>query len=241
MRFVILILLILMSSTWLSGQNKIEYTPDFDFKEGLYIGFEDFKNNNPIPITHIVSDYDIRDEDYLQNVLSADTVVYFDNTYEERILAVTDLWGYCMQNRVFVGFGEKGSFNNPEFFDFYPLLSLGRVSFFTAYEQYYRTMNTAPSMGMGMGMGMVDPMWNNDMTVTETGQVQLMLDFDTGKILLVARGELGFAQPELVMHVLKRDPVLLEEYKVLSPREQKQKSMFYFRKFNERNPIYFPE
>ena len=241
MRFVILILLILMSSTRLSGQNKIEYTPDFDFKEGLYIGFEDFKNNNPIPITHIVSDYDIRDEDYLQNVLSADTVVYFDNTYEERILAVTDLWGYCMQNRVFVGFGEKGSFNNPEFFDFYPLLNLGRVSFFTAYEQYYRTMNTAPSMGMGMGMGMVDPMWNNDMTVTETGQVQLMLDFDTGKILLVARGELGFAQPELVMHVLKRDTVLLEEYKVLSPREQKQKSMFYFRKFNERNPIYFPE
>lgn len=245
MRFVTLILLVLMSSTWLSGQNKIEYTPNFEFKEGLYIGFEDFKNNNPIPITHVVSDFDIRDEDYLQNVLSADSVIYFDNMYEERRLAVVDLWGYCMQNRVFVGFGEKGSFNNPEFFDFYPLLSIGRVSFFTAYEQYYRMMNAGPNIGFGigagMGMGMRDPMWNNDMTVTETGQVQLMLDVDTGKILLVARGELGFADPKLVVHILQRDPVLLTEYNALSPKEQKQKSMFYLRKFNERNPIYFPE
>lgn len=78
------------------------------------------------------------------------------------------------------------------------------------------------------------------MTVTETGQVQLMLDYDSGKTLLVARGELGFAPPELVLHVLQRDPVLLEEYRLLNLRDQKQKSMFFLRRFNERNPISFP-
>ena len=223
------------------AQNMVEYVMGFELKEGVYVGFEDFKNNTPIPITHLVSEFDIRDQDYLQQVLRSDSIVFFDAMLEERKMATSDTWGYCSQNKVFVGFGERSSFNNPDFFDFYPLLSIGRVSFFTAYEEYFRTMNSVPGMGMGMGIGMVDPMWNNDMVVTEVGQVQLMLDYDTGKILLVARGELGFAEPELVRYILKRDPLLLEEYNSLSSKEQKQKSMFYFRKFNERNPISFPE
>lgn len=239
MRIVIKIALALFVCVSAYAQRIVEYSSDFVFKEGLYITFEDFKNNNPVPITHILSDYDIRDEDYLEQVLGEDSIIYFDNLYEERQLSVVKIWGFCVKNRVYIGFGASSSFDNPEFFDFYPLLNVGRLSFFTAYEQYYRTISTGPNVGMGVGF--YDPMFNNDMTVTETGQVQLMLDYDSGKTLLVARGELGFAPPELVLHVLQRDPVLLEEYRLLNPRDQKQKSMFFLRRFNERNPIYFPE
>jgi hypothetical protein len=215
----------------------VEYTPDFEFKDGLYLSFQDFKNNNPIPITHIVSEFDIRLPDYLDRVLEDDTVTYYDNLFEERSTAIEDLWGYAQRGKVFIAFGEEGSFNNPEFFSFYPLLSIGAVSFFSGVEAYYRTMNAGPNMGVGFA----DPMMNNTMTVTETGQVQLLLEFKTGKILLVGRGELGSAPIGLVQQVLAPDVVLATEFNALTQREQKQKGMFYLRKFNERNPIYFPQ
>ena len=230
----------LLISNLIFGQQKVQYSKDFTFQNGLYITFDDFKNNNPVPVTHILSDYDIRDSDYLEQVLQHDSVFYYDNLFEERSVAVQDLWGFCQQNRVFIGFGAESSIDNPEFFDFYPLINIGAVSFFTAYELYYSTMSPGPNMGVGIGGGMYDPMFDNTMTVTETGQVQLLLDFKTGKILLAKRGEMGHVPEELVMQILRDDPVIFEEYKALAPREQKQMGMFYIRKFNDRNPIYFP-
>lgn len=218
-----------------SGQRMVEYRPDFKFNDGIYISFEDFKNNNPIPVTHVISNYDIRESDYLEQVLMHDSVNYFDNLYEERKVATHELWGFCQRNRAFIGFGAEGSFNNPEFFDFYPLVSIGAISFFTAFESYYRTIGPSPMMGVGY-----DPMFDSQMTVTETEQVQLLLAFKTGKILLAKRGELGYIPTELVFHILQDDPVLLEQFRVLSGREQKQKGMFYIHEFNARNPIFFP-
>lgn len=230
------VVFVLLFPASLLGQGLVEYSKDFKFNNGLYITFQDFKNNNPIPLEYILSDFDIRDGNYLEQVLQSDTVVYFDNLYEERSVAVEELWGFCQQNRVFIGFGADQSANNPEFFDFYPLINIGAISFFTAYELYYNTLNTGPNMGMAI----YDPMYDNTMTVTETGQIQLLLEFKSGKVLLAKRGEMGYVPEGLVMQILQDDPVLLEEFKAISPREQKQMGMFYIRKFNDRNPIYFP-
>ncbi|MCB9185911.1 MAG: hypothetical protein H6601_04115 [Flavobacteriales bacterium] len=237
MGFLRVSILLMLFPTLMFGQQMVEYTKDFEFKDGLYITFLDFKNNNPIPLEYIVSDYDIRDADYLEQVLQNDSVVYYDNLYEERVIGVQQLWGFCQQGRVFIGFGAESTMNNPEFFDFYPLVSIGAISLFTAYETYYRTMSPGPNMGMG---GIYDPMYNNSMTVMETEQVQLMLEFKTGRLLLANRGEMGYLPPELVAQILKDDPVLLEEFNALSGRDEKQKGMFFIRRFNERNPIYFP-
>jgi hypothetical protein len=216
----------------------VQYTADFSFKDGLYIEFVDFKNNNPIPVTHIISDLDIRSVDYLEQVLQSDSVKYYDNLLEERSIAVNDLWGFCQKGRVFIGFGANSSYNNPAFFDFYPLINIGAISFFSAMESYYRTMSAGPNMGVGFR----DPMMMNDnMTVTESEQVQLLLHFETGKVLLAKRGELGSIPVELVSQLIKSDPAVLSEFESLSGRDQKQKGMFYIRKYNERNPIFFPE
>ncbi len=219
------------------GQEMVKYSADFTFDDGIYLSFEDFKNNNPIPVTHIVSHLDIRESDYLEQVLVYDSVVYYDNLYEERRASVEDLWGFCSRNRVFIGFGVSGSINNPEFFDFYPLLNIGAVSFFTAVESYYRTFSTGPNVGVGG----YDPMLDNQVTVTESEQVQLLLEFRTGKIILVGRGELASVPVDLVRQILQSDKPLLAEYDALSNRDKKQKGMFYLRRFNDRNPVYFPD
>ena len=237
-RFLFLLNTYLLIAIPCSAQNMVAYSSDYVFKDGLYISFQDFKNNNPIPITHILSDFDIRDPNYLDMILNQDSVVYYDNLFEERIIAVEDLWGFCKRNKVFIGFGEKSSFNNPAFFDFYPLMNIGAFSFFTAMESYYSTMSTTPSMGMGLGYR--DPMLNNDITVTESEQVQLILQFSTGKILLAKRGDMSHLPVDLVLQLIKPDGPLLTEFESLSLRDQKLKGMFFLRRFNERNAIYLP-
>lgn len=230
------VMLVLLMPTALLAQ-QVRYTTDFQFRDGLYISFDDFKNNNPIPITHIVSDYDIRNVNYLEQVLQEDSVLFYDNLFEERSMAVADLWGFCQKNRVFIGFGASSSFDNPEFFDFYPLVNIGAVSMFTAIETYYRTMSAGPNMGVGFR----DPMLNDNMTVTESQQVQLLLEFKTGKILLGKRGELGNLPVDLVSRLINSDTALLAEFESLSGKEQRQKGVFFLRKFNQRNSIYFPQ
>jgi hypothetical protein len=237
-RFLFLLNTYLLVAISCSAQNMVEYSSDYVFKDGLYISFQDFKNNNPIPITHILSDFDIRDPNYLDVILNQDSVVYYDNLFEERIIAVEDLWGFCKRNKVFIGFGEKSSYNNPAFFDFYSLMNIGAFSFFTAMESYYSTMSTSPTMGMGMEYR--DPMLNNDITVTESEQVQLILQFSTGKILLAKRGDMSHLPADLVLQLIKPDGPLLTEFESLSVRDQKLKGMFFLRRYNERNPIYFP-
>ena len=61
---------------------------------------------------------------------------------------------------------------------------------------------------------------------------QYLLDFKTGKIL-----DYDVASVELL---LMRDPELYDEYISLKNKKKKQLKFLYIRRFNERNPLYFP-
>ena len=62
---------------------------------------------------------------------------------------------------------------------------------------------------------------------------QFILDFETGKVL-------DFEVKE-IESILIRDAKLYDEFAALSARKQKQLKFVYLRKYNERNPIYFPD
>jgi hypothetical protein len=62
---------------------------------------------------------------------------------------------------------------------------------------------------------------------------QYLLDFKTGNILDYSE--------ESVELLLMADPVLHDEFASLSKKKQKQLKFLYIRKFNEKNPLYFPE
>jgi len=62
---------------------------------------------------------------------------------------------------------------------------------------------------------------------------QFIMDFETGKVL-----DYNVQNMEIV---LMRDPELYDEYMGLRSRKKKQLKFLYIRKFNERNPVYFPK
>jgi hypothetical protein len=225
------------------AQQNLEYTPDFVFKEGVYLSFEDFKNNNPIALTHILSDFDIRSTDYVWQVLNTDSITYFDNLFEERIAPVNKVWGFCSNNKIHVGINTVERSERWNDRDWFQLISIGAYSYFTAVILVERFM--PPNQGMmmpGGGMSMNDPMLNRQMSsYEESVSIQMLLDFPNGEFIQLAFGDLNSISPKLMSVLLQNDASLQREYLNQSARDQKKISMFYIRKFNQRSPIYFPQ
>ena len=130
------------------AQQKAAYTPDFVFKEGIYLSFQDFKNNNPIPLTHIFSNFDIRSVDYVGQVLNAESITYFDNLFEERVVPVNKIWGFCSNNKIHVGINTVERSDRWYERDWFPLVSIGHYSYFTAIILVERFMTPAQGMMM---------------------------------------------------------------------------------------------
>ncbi|MBL4586677.1 MAG: hypothetical protein JKX84_06445 [Flavobacteriales bacterium] len=238
-------LMLMLWSGFATGQEREMYTPDFTFKDGIYLSFDDFKNDNPVPLTHILSDFDIRAANYLDLVLKADSVIYYDNHFEERAAATISVWGYAKGGKPFIGHDEIENSDDWQNRGWFPLLFVGSYSYFSALGTVIRSMGPAPGGGMngygGLGHGgFGNGGFYSDRTYEETVSVQLLLDFKSGKNIQLATGDLKSISPELMKQLLGRDGELLNQYEAQPFREQKQSSMFFVRRFNERNPIYFP-
>lgn len=228
------------------GQQMVEYNPDFKFQDGIYLSFQDFKNNNPVPVTYILSDLDIRDKDYLELVLDTDSVVYFDNLLEERVISIQSIWGYAKNDRVYIGFNTVDGSAEWQDRGWFPILSIGAYSYFTAVRYVTRYMSPAPgammpSYGMSMGMGSGSMYPNTGTYYQEAQNLQMLLEFSSGRLILLGQGDLNSVTPSIMENLLAPDRALLAEFDEQSKRDQKQTSMYYIRRYNERNPIYFPQ
>ncbi len=223
-------------------QQHVQYDEDFRFKDGVYLSFLDFKNNNPIPITHLLSEFDIRAKDYILETLNNDTLVYYDNLLEERAEDIRQVWGFCADGKVHIGFNTVERNPKWEDRDWFPLVTIGAYSSFTAYMMMTRYIPPTPTTMMPTGgIGLYDDgMDPNGNYYQESMPMQMLLDFKTGNLIQLAVGDLNTVSADLITKLIGSDAQLLGEYEAMSKRDQKQTSMFYIRKFNERNPILFP-
>ena len=203
---------LLVSIVW--GQQKaVQYTKDFEFKNGLYISFNDFKNNSPVPVSKIVSDYNKNAREFFEKVLSKTSVSYLDSTGKEQSVKTNDLWGYCANGIVYINHGS----------DFNRVTIIGSLCHFVA--------------SVPVKIGISDPFMYNDpfynpQQYTYVAQ-QYMLDMEIGKVL-------EFTVDNMKI-ILARDEVLLKDFDALKKKQQRDSVFLYLRKYNEKHPVYFPE
>ena len=107
-RFAFIILLI-FNCYYLFSQSDstdlVRYTYAFEFKDGIYLDFDSFRNNNPIPYESVV--YPYYDNDFFTNLDTAYYIKYngkFGNTI---ILKVDDIWGYSKNGKPYILWADK--------------------------------------------------------------------------------------------------------------------------------------
>jgi hypothetical protein len=135
-RLPVFFLLFFFSSTLLHSQNdSILYSPDFKFREGIYLTFADFRSNKPIPKTSIVSDFDKSELNFLRKELTQRTINYTDSSGKLQAINPGKLWGFSENNSVYIHFNA----------DFNKIVVIGSFCHFTS--TYTSYMTTGPTTG----------------------------------------------------------------------------------------------
>ena len=183
----------------LVAQDMVKYTQGFRFKDGIYLSFDDFRNNSPsIPLSQLY----LSNGSQAQDVFERNQAMYVKNEVGE-LKKVKEYWGYSKNGRPYIE-DER-------------VLVVGALTHFTRQET---TTYYDPYMQTHISSG--------------TTLAQYILDFSTGDFIHYTLRNFEA--------LLERDPPLYEEFMSIKRKRKRKKKMFMFlRKYNERNPIYFPE
>jgi len=199
-------------------KGTVKYSPEFMFNDGIYLSFDQLKNNRPIPVARLVSQNDHSSPDFYTKLLEEKKVIFFDDFGVQQTVAVDKIWGFSRNGIVYVRIGDNYS----------RITVVGSICHFVANITTYSSRYYDPYS--------YNPYYNrysaNPPTSTTTEMRQFLLDFETGKIL-----EYDVQGVEVL---LMKDPELYDEFEALGNKKKKQMKFLYIRKFNDRNPLYIP-
>jgi hypothetical protein len=212
---------LLTIKSWAQDSTLVPYSPDFDFREGIYLTFNQFKNNSPLPKYKLITNVNKDMPTFLSEVLKADTIFYIGSKGEIIPYPKSKIWGYCENNTVFINYNKK--FNR--------ILIIGKIGFFisklTVTSTIYDNM-------MYPGYYYYDPFYypisGYPRKVKNDEIIRYLIDFNTGEVL-----PFDYKNLELL---LSSDTELYNEYISLPKRKRKKLIFMYIRRFNERNPLY---
>ena len=143
--------------------SRIQYDGGFDFREGIYFGFEDFRTNRPsVALKDLLNDQGKPVGDLRQ---SNGKLFYTDSTGAEQRISLDRTWGFCNRDVVYVRIGD--GFNR--------IGMMGAIAHIV-YDNTYSNWG-----GYYGGMYGVGPS-------TTTVQEQRVLDMETGSFLPVSAG-----------------------------------------------------
>ncbi|MFH1319573.1 MAG: hypothetical protein ABII90_02830 [Bacteroidota bacterium] len=127
--YLILILLFICCNAF--PQPKVKYDKDFEFKEGIYLIYEQFKHNDPIPKSKIISKFDKNELGFLSKLLLLKKIEFIDSAGNKEAVLTSSIWGYSNNNIVYINI--QGEFNR--------IPIIGNICHFTAvvtvYDNHY--------------------------------------------------------------------------------------------------------
>lgn len=142
-------------------KDSVVYNSDFRFKDGIYLNFQSFRHNKPIPKSALVSTFDHEEIDFIRKVVSRKTIAYRDSSGMVQEINTSSLWGFCENNSVYLRY--NGDFNK--------IVVMGSISHFTAMYTTY------------LSGGPITPAGVNTGAPVESVQ-QYVLDMQTGRVML---------------------------------------------------------
>lgn len=202
-------MLFLVSSLLKAEGDSVQYVQGFSFKEGIYLTYQDFISNSPLPKSAVVFEaVDTARLDYLKQALTKDSFQWKDTSGALHTTKTVSVWGYSENSTVYIRWN----------YTFNRVTVIGTICHFTAYVTNY--MYTGPGTYPNQQYG----------TPVESLQ-QYVLDTKTGTIYDFNVQTMEF--------ILQRDTTLSAEFSALKKKQKKDQTFVYLRKYNEKHPLYF--
>lgn len=236
-RKVLFLLVSLVTGCILFAQNDegmVLYTPDFRFNDGIFVNFDQVKNNNPISKAKIVTSADYNARDFFAQIFESDALYFYDAMGVRQELDKGSIWGYSRNGILYIQ--EQGKFHRITFVGslchFVADITTQDRRYNNSPYNYYSPYGYSPYSSYNSyspyGYSPYSPV-----TTSRNELRQYVIEFESGR-----KVEYDIKNVEVL---LMKDPVIYDEYVRLSRKKKKQMLFFYIRKFNENNPLYIPK
>lgn len=206
------------------GVRMVKYTPEFKFRNGLYLNIEMLKANQPLPFSRIVTDHNKYDKKFFDDLIAQQIIIFYDDNGVETSIVIKDTWGYALNGRLYLMLGSR----------FQQITIEGAISLFLASATTSERVQL--SVGDGQypkrtGSSTIVPYRNVNSYVTVKDR-RYLFDFESN--------ELKGYHFENLEGLLKRDLELYTEYTSLRRRQKNRMMLTFIRRYNEKHPLYFP-
>jgi hypothetical protein len=220
-----------------SGQEQpgmVRYTPDFRFRDGVYVNFDQVKQNSPIPKARLLTSTDYNDKEFFKKLLESEKIYYYDGMGIRQEIDVDNIWGYARNGVIYIQ--VQKSFNRITFVGtichFVADVTTYDSRYYSPYGGYYDPYYSPYSYGnYSYPYGSYYSPYNRS-NMSRSEIKQYLIDFENGKTI-----EFDQKNTELL---LMKDSEIYEEYVRLPRKDRKDLMFVYIRKFNEKNPLYIP-
>lgn len=208
--FFILALIQSMLYAQIDTSQMFRYTPSSILKEGVYLTFENFIKQKPIPFENIRT---VNKETSIENLLKQKVFYYTDASGFTKEIESRSIWGYVLNNALFVYYNK----------DFFRVSYLGSIAHFIATQTIRNYVNPYDPY-----YGYYYPYPTHSYETTQL--IQNIIDFKTGKIYPFT--------PDAVLALISDDNELFNEYSQLKKKKKRELMFLYIRKYNEKHPLY---
>ena len=214
------------------NKDTVQYTPDFKFKDGIYLNFDMVRENNPIPKAKFLTSVDYNDREFFTELLKGDKIYFYDNLGLRQEIEKKTIWGFARNGVLYRR--VQDNFN--------------RITFFGSIIHYVADVTTYEPNYSNYPYGYYNPYYSSyynpyyyspysygypyNSSTSRTNLRQFIIDFETGE-----EREYNLQNLELL---LMRDPEIYEEFLSLRGKNQKKMMFVFLRKFNEKHPVFIP-
>lgn len=225
------LLILLMPLQFMNAQETeevkmVRYSPDFKFKDGLYLNIDDLRENDPIPLARIVTDLGSYNKDFINELYSSAKIILYDDYSIQRFIYTKNIWGYSESGRLYIMVGGQ----------FMRIIVQGSISLFTASATTYEKKTFQPR-GSSMYSSTTEDLYRSHNRryyyAYVTGESQeYLFDFDSNT--------LSAYTVEILEKLLVRDAVLFTEYEALRKKDKKNRMGEFIRRYNQNHSLFFP-
>lgn len=205
---LILNLLFVYSS---SSQNMIQYNKDFVLTEGVYLSFEEFKQQKPSIVDFKV----VRSSQYSSDV-SLEAQCVDTLTGKTGVCKIFNVFGFVQNNTLYIELGVKGMFY--------------RVQILGSLIHYFDLQSRIVTS--------YDPRYDNPYSYTpyvtqrRTDRIEYVIMFETGEKMV-------FNYRNFSRFLAEKDPELYNELQ--NTKQKRKMIYYFMLKYNQKHQIYFPE
>ncbi len=83
-------------------EGMVKYTPDFRFRDGIYVNFDQVKQNSPIPKAKLLTSTDYNDKEFFKKLLESEKIYYYDGMGVRQEVNVSNIWGYARNGVLYI-------------------------------------------------------------------------------------------------------------------------------------------